>query len=153
VVEFSVIGPLGPPMVAVIIGVSKPVTVTVTFVPTAPEAGDTLTVGAPIMVRVAVALSVGALPEAVSVRFTVYDPAATFGTANDIVPTPVMLVGNAPALVTVALEIVVVVPTCVIPWKIIIVPDRACKAPVVPLKIGVKPDPLTVIAVAAAAGA
>lgn len=55
-----------PPRVAVLI-VDKPTTVKVTFVPAAPEVGVVVRVGAPSIVNVATALSVGVF----RVRFTV----------------------------------------------------------------------------------
>ena len=87
-----------PPRVAAPI-VDKPTTVMVTFVPAIPEANDVVTVGAPSMVKVAIALSVGVF----KVRFTMYTPAAAFGTENVVVPAKGgnEEAGNDPVAVTV----------------------------------------------------
>lgn len=90
VVVSGVIVANDPPKVAVLIA-DKPTTVRVTFVPAIPDIGVVVRVGAPSIVNVAIALSVG-VPK---VRLTVYTPAGAFGTVNFVVPTN-RNDGNAP---------------------------------------------------------
>lgn len=85
VVEPKVLGPCASKLVLPRVAVFTPVmptTITVTFVPTIADATEVVTVGAPSMVKVATALSVGNE----TVRFTVYTPATREGTLNPIVP-------------------------------------------------------------------